>query len=68
MYYVNLLCRFCNSSSVDCIMFLQKKFKNQANLRWLGLDPHRLACVIYEGQLGHRRLTCDIHDDPAQSS
>jgi hypothetical protein len=27
-----------------------------------GLGPHRLACVIYEGQLGCRRLACVIFD------
>jgi hypothetical protein len=31
IYYVNLLCKFCNSSCTGCILFLQKNL-NQANL------------------------------------
>jgi hypothetical protein len=49
IYYVNLLCRFCNSSCDGYTVFYKKKL-TQANLWWLGMGSRRLASVIYDGQ------------------
>jgi hypothetical protein len=50
------------------ILFFKEKNLTYAKLRWLGLDPHRLACFIYKSQLDRRRLTCVMYDSPAQLS
>jgi hypothetical protein len=60
-------CGLCYSGfkflAVLVIHISVKKISIQPNLRWLGSDPHRLARVIYEGQLDHH--TRVIFDSPA---
>jgi hypothetical protein len=50
LYIMWIYCASFVILAVLVIMFFAKKL-TQANLRQLGLGPHRLACVMYEGQL-----------------
>jgi hypothetical protein len=45
--------------SYFCNFFLKKL---DTNLWWLRLDPRRLTCVIYAGQLDRRRLIYVTYD------